>query len=501
MATPVTATQMQKTLYESNRDYYNRKTWENLIAGTQQSAMAAENQLVKQYTDASTAAYTSYLQNRANIEASDLYGQSKQNMLSDNRINLEEAYNTYRQNLAQNEQALQKSYQESVGAINDALAERAENFVAYENAAYDYTKYLFEKAPQLASDPRFANYFTQDAIWDETANEGKGDWERDEEGNIRYGEARLKTVDELYKDFYTYNDELQRYESNEDLTDYLDFVENYIGQGERPEGLEDVMSWEDYIRSTNPDLANYMFASDPYNYTKEGTVAGSFRTLTGRESTDRDWSYAERITGIKAAQINKQYDNFKKTLDDVLASTEDKSKDQTAAIKDLASQVQKMATDLGINKGLEQELGMELGTLVSTLSDLEHAGTTEGGKAADILAAFVGTSGGLGVGTGLATAATVGTAAVGSTLLSGAAGLAATGVGVPAAAVVAAVGTLISIIGGVQAAKAKGEQLDAQNREINRQAKEAFNSVLVAMSKYAETQQQSTANKSKSRLY
>lgn len=498
---PLTTGQYKTVLQESNRDYYNRKTWENLLSQNQQSAVAAENQLVKDYTQASTAAYTSYLQNRANIESSALFGESKQKMLSENQLNLEEAYNTYRQNLAQNEQAVQKSYQEGVSAIDEALTERAENFAAYENAAYDYTKYLFEKAPQLAADPRFSNYFTQDAIWDETANEGKGDWERDEEGNIQYGEARLKTVDELYKDFYTYNKELNRYESNEDLTDYLDFVENYIGQGERPKGLDDIMSWEDYIRSNNPDLADYMFAGDPYNYTKEGTVAGSFRTLTGRESTDRDWSYAERITGVKAAQINEQYESFKKTLDNVLASTEDKSKDQTTAIKDLASQVQKMATDLGINKGLEQELGMELGTLVNTLSDLESAGATEGSKAASILAAFAGTSGGLGVATGAATAATVGTVAVGSTLLNGAAGLAATGVGAPAAAIVAAVGTLISIIGGVQTAKAKGEQLDAQNREINRQAKEAFNSVLVAMSKYSETQQQATANRSKGRLY
>lgn len=500
MATPVTATQMQKTLYESNRDYYNRKTWENLIAGTRQSAMAAENQLVKQYTDASTAAYTSYLQNRANIEASDLYGQSKQNMLSDNRINLEEAYNTYRQNLAQNEQALQKSYQENVSAVNEALAERAENFVAYENAAYDYTKYLFEKAPQLAADPRFTNYFTQDAIWDETANEGKGDWERDEEGNIKYGNARLKTVDELYKDFYTYNKELQRYESNEDLTDYLDFVENYIGQGERPEGLDNIMSWEDYIRSTNPDLADYMFANDPYNYTEEGTVAGSFRTLTGRESTDRDWSYAERITGIKAAQINKQYESFKNDLDNIISSTDDKSKKQTTKIKDLATNFTKVAKDMGIDKGLEQELGMSLDTLITGLTDIESLSASESDKFWKIIDTTAGSLAAGAAGTAAA-GSLAGAATVGSTLLSGAAGLTATGVGAPVGAIVAAIGAALMFANGIYSGVKEGERQDVQNRELNKQATNAFNNVLVAMTKYAETQKQASAIKSKGRLY
>lgn len=497
---PLTTGQYKTVLQESNRDYYNRKTWENLLSQNQQSAIAAENQLVKDYTQASTAAYTSYLQNRANIESSALFGESKQKMLSENQLNLEEAYNTYRQNLAQNEQAVQKSYQEGVSAIDEALTERAEKFAAYENAAYDYTKYLFEKAPQLTIDPRFANYFTQDAIWDETANEGKGDWERDEEGNIRYGEARLKTVDELYKDFYTYNEELGRYESNEDLTDYLDFVENYIGQGELPEGLENVMSWEDYIRSTSPDLADYMFAGDPYNYTKEGTVAGSFRTLTGRESTDRTWSYAERITGIKAIQIDKQYENFKNGLDNILSSTEDKSKDQTTKIKDLAANFTKVAKDMGIDKDLEQELGMSLDTLITGLTDIESLSASESDKfwnimntsAANFAAGAAGTA---------AAGSLAGATAVGSTLLGGAAGLAATGVGAPVGAIVAAIGAGIMFANGIYSGVKEGERQDAQNRELNKQATEVFNNVLVAMTKYAETQKQASTTKSKSRLY
>lgn len=497
---PLTTGQYKTVLQESNRDYYNRKTWENLLSQNQQSAIAAENQLVKDYTQASTAAYTSYLQNRANIESSALFGESKQKMLSENQLNLEEAYNTYRQNLAQNEQAVQKSYQEGVSAIDEALTERAEKFAAYENAAYDYTKYLFEKAPQLTTDPRFANYFTQDAIWDETANEGKGDWERDEEGNIRYGEARLKTVDELYKDFYTYNEELGRYESNEDLTDYLDFVENYIGQGELPEGLENVMSWEDYIRSTSPDLADYMFAGDPYNYTKEGTVAGSFRTLTGRESTDRTWSYAERVTGIKATQIDKQYENFKNGLDNILSSTEDKSKDQTTKIKDLAANFTKVTKDMGIDKDLEQELGMSLDTLITGLTDIESLSASESDKfwnimntsAANFAAGAAGTA---------AAGSLAGATAVGSTLLGGAAGLAATGVGAPVGAIVAAIGAGIMFANGIYSGVKEGERQDAQNRELNKQATEVFNNVLVAMTKYAETQKQASATKSKGRLY
>ncbi len=482
---PLTTGQYKTVLQEQNRDYYNRKTWENLLSQNQQSAIAAENQLVKDYTQASTAAYTSYLQNRANIESSALFGESKQKMLSENQLNLEEAYNTYRQNLAQNEQALQKSYQENVSAVNEALAERAENFVAYENAAYDYTKYLFEKAPQLATDPRFANYFTQDAIWDETANEGKGDWERDEEGNIRYGEARLKTVDELYKDFYTYNKELNRYESNEDLADYLDFVENYIGQGERPEGLDDIMSWEDYIRSNNPDLADYMFAGDPYNYTEEGTVAGSFRTLTGRKSTDRDWSYAERITGVKAKYIQEQFSKYKDKFTDIVNTTNDTAIDRTTQIKNLSNSFVDMAKDLGIDKDLEQDLNMSLDSFVDNITNLEAQGVTKG-KATGEFLGWLGAS----IGGGAAVGAGVGTWAL-------------PGVGT---AIGAVAGALMGVVAGAMKASDAADKNDATNKRVNAAAQETFNNLLVAMTKYAELKKtqattSSTDFKNRGRLY
>lgn len=474
---PLTTGQYKTVVQKQNRDYYNRKTWENLLSQNQQSAIAAENQLVKDYTQASTAAYTSYLQNRANIESSALFGESKQKMLSENQLNLEEAYNTYRQNLAQNEQAVQKSYQEGASAIDEALTERAENFAAYENAAYDYTKYLFEKAPQLAADPRFANYFTQDAIWDETANEGKGDWERDEEGNIVYGDARLKTVDELYKDFYTYNEESGRYESNEDLTDYLDFVENYIGQGERPEGLEDVMSWEDYIRGTNPDLADYMFAGDPYNYTKEGTVAGSFRTLTGRESTDRTWSYAERITGVKAAQINKQYESFKSKYESAIKELGEgeeaftDAKENAAVISGLMKEVGNMLNDYGLKETFERDLGMSFNDFADTIANNADKITSTGSWRWQTVAGVLG-----------------------ATTLGAVAGSA----GGVAGGVIGGISSLASAISIAQTAKKENR---AASEELDKVSKEAFNNILVAITKYAETQKEASANKPKSRLY
>ena len=357
MATPVTATQMQKTLYESNRDYYNRKTWENLIAGTQQSAMAAENQLVKQYTDASTAAYTSYLQNRANIEASNLYGQSKQNMLSDNRINLEEAYNTYRQNLAQNEQAVQKSYQEGVGAVDKALEKQAEYTAQYESSHYGYLQDLVKQNPWLLNNADFSRYVTRDIL----RNEETGEYLMDDAGQYQYDEPRLKSMQELYYGadglltpiLDENGNKTGQYELTPEGADFYDMVENLVASGSI-EGITGAKSWQQYLEETNPELAEWARSYNQYDYTKAGTNEGTFKTLTGRSSTDFDWSPLERINKNAATQLKTAFSNIENALNKDTANIEDWSNTISDLSKVISQeQLQDILTESGINASEE----------------------------------------------------------------------------------------------------------------------------------------------------
>lgn len=326
MAIPFTASQAKTNLYNENRDYYNRKTWENLLSQQEQSAIAAENQLVKDYTQASTAAYTSYLQNRANIENSALFGESKQKILSENQLNLEEAYNTYRQNLAQNEQAVQKSYQEGVSAVDKALEKQAEYTAQYESSHYGYLQDLVKQNPWLLNNADFSRYVTKDIL----RNEETGEYLVDESGQYQYDEPRLKSMQELYYGadglltpiLDENGNKTGEYELTPEGADFYDMVENLVASGSI-EGIADAKSWQQYLEETNPELAEWARSYNPYDYTKAGTNEGTFKTLTGRSSADFDWSPLERINKNAATQLKTVFSNIESALNEENASVED----------------------------------------------------------------------------------------------------------------------------------------------------------------------------------
>lgn len=364
MAIPFTASQAKTNLYNENRDYYNRKTWENLLSQQEQSAIAAENQLVKDYTQASTAAYTSYLQNRANIETSALFGESKQKMLSENQLNLEEAYNTYRQNLAQNEQAVQKSYQEGVSAVDKALEKQAEYTAQYESSHYGYLQDLVKQNPWLLNNADFSRYVTKDIL----RNEETGEYLVDESGQYQYDEPRLKSMQELYYGadglltpiLDENGNKTGQYELTPEGADFYDMVENLVASGSI-EGITGAKSWQQYLEETNPELAEWARSYNPYDYTKVGTNEGTFKTLTGRSSTDFDWSPLERINKNAATQLKTAFSNIENALNKDTANIEDWSN----TIGDLSKvisqdQLQDILTESGINASEE----------VAALSDL-----------------------------------------------------------------------------------------------------------------------------------
>ena len=369
MAIPFTASQAKTNLYNENRDYYNRKTWENLLSQQEQSAIAAENQLVKNYTQASTAAYTSYLQNRANIESSALFGESKQKMLSENQLNLEEAYNTYRQNLAQNEQAVQKSYQEGVSAVDEALEKQAKYTAQYESSHYGYLQDLVEQNPWLLNNADFSRYVTRDIL----RNEETGEYLTDESGQYQYDEPRLKSMQELYygaEGLLTpvldeEGNKTGEYELTPEGADFYDMVENLVASGSI-EGITGAKSWQQYLEETNPELAEWARSYDPYNYTKVGTNEGTFKTLTGRSSTDFDWSPLERINKNAATQLKTAFSNVENAFNKETANVEDWSN----AIGELSKivsqeQLQEVFSASGVNTS------EELAAFSDLLSDYE----------------------------------------------------------------------------------------------------------------------------------
>ena len=477
MAIPMTLAQAKQNLVSQNRDYYNRKTWDTLLSQSTRAAETAEKQLVDQYTEASTEAYTSYLKNRSAIEGSNLYGDSKQNMLLENRINLEEAYNTYRQNLAKGQEEISEQYQSNISAIDTELTKEAQNYLDYENLHYDYLKELFENSPQLYNDPRFAHYITRDY----EINTETGEYEIDPEtGEYLKKDPRVKTVDELYNDMYTYNKETGEYEMNQAAVDYYDMIENLT-----LEDIQGARSWQSFLEETNPELAEWATSADQYNYTTAGTKAGSFKTITGRESTDFAWSYAERMTGVKVEQLNEQFDSFKKKYEDTVKELKGdegdltKTKDNVTSISNMVKEVGGLLDKYGIKKSIEQQINMPFDEFADKLANVANSTSSTSGTVLETVGQVLG-----------ATAA---------------GGLAGAVTGGPAAPITAVMGAITGMIAAVFTTK---NNLDKQVKDatsLNDSAKKAFDNMLVAIGKYAASEQQKSATSFKasknSRLY
>lgn len=477
MAIPMTLAQAKQNLVAQNRDYYNRKTWDTLLSQSTRAAETAEKQLVDQYTEASTEAYTSYLKNRSAIEGSNLYGDSKQNMLLENRINLEEAYNAYRQNLAKGQEEISEQYQSNISAIDTELTKEAQNYLDYENLHYDYLKELFENSPQLYNDPRFAHYITRDYEIDPETNEYVVD---PETGEYVQKDPRVKTVDELYNDMYTYNAETDEYEMNQAAVDYYDMIENLA-----LEDIQGARSWQSFLEETNPELAEWATSTDQYNYTTIGKKASSFKTMTGRESTDFAWSYAERMTGVKVKQLNEQFDSFKTKFEDTVKELKGdegdltKTKDNVTSISNMVKEVGGLLDDYGIKKSIEQQINMSFDEFADKLASAANSTSSTSGTVWKTVGQVLGAT------------------AVG--------GLTGAVTGGPAAPITAVIGGITGMIAAVFTTK---NNLDKQVKDatsLNDAAKKAFDNMLVAISKYAASEQQKSATSFKasknSRLY
>lgn len=431
-----TANNVAGQLYEQNRDYNNRKTWQSLFSQNANTAMQAENQLVQDYSKATTQAYTSYLQNKNAIENSAYVGSGKQALLSDNEQILQDAYNSYRNSLSEGQSAISEALTEGDTAISEALQQQAQYTADYANAHWDYLEQLYYDYTQgentVFDSKLWSKYVTNTAVLDENGNPMY-----DEKGEP-ITEARIMTRDELAS---------QLYDANGNLTlqgvDFYDQIENAIAQSGKG------MSWGDYLASNNEDLFNWATSYNPYNYTFEGTNAGTFRTMVGMAADDNQWAFAERYGGLNEEEIKAMYEPFQQHLEELnsidLAANPDKF---VNGVKDINTDLWNMAEELGLD-GQMEELGISKQMTEQWLTDVGNGVVSENDLSWQMLAD-------IGVHAG---------------------GVAAAG-GFVGGPVWALIGGVAGMIGGAVVAKERQKETQAQNKEIGEQFKAEYTKML-----------------------
>lgn len=529
-----TADTAKKQLLESNRDYNNRLTWQNLYNENTLAASRAENQLVKQYTDASAAAYVSYMQNQNAIRNSNIVGAGRQSLLNENQQALMDAYSSYRSNLQEGTSAIQSAAAEQEANITSALEKQAQYTADYTNAHYDYLVELYNRYQNgensiFDENGQWYKYTTIDPTVDE-----EGNYVFDEEGNIVYDEAnrRLKNWDELVNPAYeevtnpdgTITKEYTSlFDENGNLTiagvDFFDQLENQIAN----EGTG--YSWGNYLSETNPELYDWSTSYNPYNYTMEGTNAGTLRTMYGMMSTDYTYEFAERMGGLTTNQINEKYSKFTELSEQLegalnsLGTVGGKLSDNQIhkTIQSSVSEVYSLMDEMGIKDELDTELketyGITLNELETNIQEYVLNSYNSGDIAAGSAGAGAGTGaivGGAGAGTGLVAGGVIGTGVglgmtiAGATSVAGAASGAVAGMAAgPIGAVIGAVVGVVAgvIVGAVETGKVKNE-MKKQNYQSARNLQSLYNNLLSSLTNYsAYKKREAEINFTKNNIY
>ena len=302
-----TASEAQKQLLNSNRDYNNRLTWQNAIQGVNASANASLSQLEKQYAGATADAYTSYLKNKNALEASGAVGIGLQNLLQENYNTLEQAYNSYQQSLYEGQAQIEQQAQSQLDNIYSALEEQAQNSSDYTNLHMDYLQSLWD-AYEAGENTLFDDpYWTRFKAYYEPAYDEEGNVVYDESGNIVYNQdiASLINNQDLERLMFTDG------QLNEVGMDILRQLENDTAN--RDLGVQ---SWNDYLTENNEELAQWAQSYNPYNYTPGMTNAATMREMYGLSSDD--YTYENHYGNLVADNaLNRAFQNTYSTSTDM----------------------------------------------------------------------------------------------------------------------------------------------------------------------------------------
>ena len=457
-----TEDQAKQQLLNQNRDYNNRLTWQTMLNNNSLQAQRAENQLVKQYTDASVEAYTSYLNSQNAIKNSQVVGQGKQQLLNENDQALLDIYNSYKQSLSSGLADVATAEAEGTESINQLLEDQAKMTADYTNAHYSYLQALYDK--YLAGEN---DYFAEGKQWNKYTTY---DQLKDENGNPVYDENGNPVLDETSPRLMNWNEIANPangyYNADGTLTlkgvDFFDQLENQIAN----EGSG--YSWGQYLAETNPDLLDWANSYNPYNYTQNGTNAGTMRTMYGMISTDEKYSFAERFGGLSKEQVDTMYEDYTSAaeeLGDAIASSgKDKGKSQIQAIEGYVTNISEMADELGIKQDIEEALGMSFEELSVNLDEMINQARTSGEMTGDWFATYA-----TGIGTGAGAGAGMGAIAG--------------GVGAGPGAVI---GAVIGAIGGIIKASIDTDNQRNLNKQLAEQSHELYNNLLNTMIAYSQ---------------
>lgn len=332
-----TPEQAKQTILSDYRNAAGSRTFGSLYTANELAGARAEQQVEQQYGEQIGQAYKAAMAQRSSILSSNLGEGYKTELSEDVQKSITQAYDKYMSDLSEAKQSIAQNVNKGTSSIDTALGTEAENLAAYNNALGDYYVARDEEMRNTLSeedyikytrDPLWAKYYTYDfsenpAMQNIYEDALKSGFSEDDLAKVFSEYRRLKTLDELsqvaYEDVTDPDGTVRReysslFDEEGNLTlagvDFYDQLENFAAQREG-QGT----SFGEYLQTKNPELFEWAKSYNPYDVTDDQTRAGSFRTMTGRTSTDYEYSFIERFGGLTKSQTDKAFDKIYKHLD------------------------------------------------------------------------------------------------------------------------------------------------------------------------------------------
>lgn len=482
---------IKSQLAEANRDYYGRKTWENLYGSIDYARQNQIGQLEQDYSNAIADAYAAAYKSNSAVMSSNLGQGYKAAAIEETDLALEEAYNSYKQNYLSGVAKIEEASEKQTKTVTDDLEKQAKYVKDFANSPYKYLQYLFE---QYAEGDKSKNIFYNQELWKRYTNEVK-----DEQGNLT-GERELKSWDDIvnygkYEEVtddkgITKNQWTGLYDDKGNLTikgaDFFDQMINsnaYEGHG---------VSFEQWLSENNKELYDWSQTYNPYDWAPDvygqNKNIGSFKTMVGLTSTDEKYTFMERFGGLSKSEVDNMYSKFTSKLTELNSKIEkssgSNSKEITNSFIDLTAEIGNLTEQLGITDDIESEIGMSLEDLgkyfAGNASNAVSNGDMWWNGILNTAALTVG-----GAATGMSIASAIG-AAGGTAVLPVAGTAVGGGIGAGVGAIIGAIAGLIS---GIGSSIYEAEQTKKENKVLAKKSKDAYDNLLTTLITYSQNKQ------------
>lgn len=247
-------------LQNANKDYYGRKTWENLYGNIDLARQSEIGALQQDYSQSVLDTYESAYRAKQNVMASNLGQGYKLAGTSDIDLAAADAYEAFRQNYMSGASKVNQAYGEQTAAVTSALQSEAENYQQIATSPYEYLQNLFKTS--FEGDDSKNPFLTTTALQDYVIR------------NAETNEYTLKTWDQLAAGGL--------FDEKGYITDAgTKFYNNIFNLDPSIVGT----TYGTWLYENNPELYNWAMATNPYDFNIKGTNIGSFKELLGLEQT------------------------------------------------------------------------------------------------------------------------------------------------------------------------------------------------------------------------